>query len=167
MAVLREPALALGGFDPALDVGTPTGGAGDLEMFFRVVAAGHTLVYEPSAVVLHRHRTTMAALHRQRRGDGTGSYSWWLGAGRRYGRRVYAGLRRQALRWAVTHHGRNLARTLLYPELWPPGLTWAEARGAARAATGSLYRAALAQAAEQAAAHPEEPTAPPLVHPQV
>ncbi len=166
MAVLRGPVLALGGFDPALDVGTPTGGAGDLEMFFRVVAAGHVLVYEPSAVVLHRHRTTMDALVRQRRGDGTGPYSWWLGAGRRYGSRQHAALRWHAARWTVTHHGRNLVRTALYPELWPPALTGAEARGAARAVTGGLYREALARAAEQAAAHPGEPTAPPLVHPQ-
>ena len=132
----------------------------------RLVAAGHALVYEPSAVVRHRHRATMAGLARQRRGDGTGSYSWWLGAGRRYGRRQYAGLRRQAVRWAVHHHVLNAARSLLYPELFPPVLSWADARGAARAATSDLYRRALRQAAEQAAAHPTEPTAPPLVHPR-
>ena len=166
MAVLREPVLALGGFDPALDVGTPTGGGGDLELFFRVVAAGHALVYEPSAVVMHRHRTTMAGLARQRRGDGTGSYSWWLGAGRRYGRRNAGGLRRQAVRWAVHHHLRNVARGLLYPDLFPPALSWAEARGAARAATGDLYRRAQRQAARESAAHPDEPSAPALVHPQ-
>jgi glycosyltransferase involved in cell wall biosynthesis len=165
MAVLREPVLALGGFDPALDVGTPTGGGGDHELLFRLIAAGHAVVYEPSAVVRHRHRSTMAGLARQRRGDGTGAYSWWLGAGRRYGRRQRAGLRRQAVRWALHHHVLNAARSLLYPELFPPVLSWADARGAARAATGDLYRRALRQAAEQAAAHPGEPTAPPLVHP--
>ncbi|NEK94476.1 glycosyltransferase [Modestobacter muralis] len=166
MAVMRVPVLGLGGFDPALDVGTPTGGAGDHELFFRVIAAGHALVYEPSAVVMHRHRTTMPGLARQRRGDGTGSYSWWLGAGRRYGRRQYAGLRRQAVRWALRHHLTNVARSLLYPELFPPALSWADARGAAEGATGGLYRRALRQAAAQSAAHPGEPTAPPLVHPR-
>lgn len=46
----------IGGFDPALDAGTPTGGGGDLEMFFRVVQEGYVLVYEPAAVVRHMHR---------------------------------------------------------------------------------------------------------------
>jgi hypothetical protein len=32
----------IGGFDPALDVGTLTDGGGDLEMFFRVLQEGHT-----------------------------------------------------------------------------------------------------------------------------
>jgi hypothetical protein len=107
----------------------------------------------------------MEGLLRQRAGDGTGIYSFWLGAGRRYGRPHRVALQRQALRWGLLHHGRNLARSLLYPELWPPALTWAEARGTARAVTGTAYRQALGMVAEQAAAHPAEPTVPPLVHP--
>ena len=46
----------IGAFDPALDVGTPTRGGGDLEMFFRVLKDGYALVYEPRAIVRHRHR---------------------------------------------------------------------------------------------------------------
>ncbi|MGY1684732.1 glycosyltransferase family 2 protein [Geodermatophilus sp. SYSU D00867] len=165
MAVLRDPVLALGGFDPALGVGTPTAGGDDMEMFFRVVATGHGLVYEPSAVVLHRHRTTMEGLARQRAGDGAGIYSFWLGAGRRYGRRHRIALQRQALRWGLEHHGRNLVRSYLYPDLWPPALSRAEARGAGRAVTGGLYRRARAQSEKQAVAHPEAPTTPPIVYP--
>ena len=47
MAYRRTLFDHVGGFDPALDVGTCTNGGGDLEMFFRVLKAGHTLVYAP------------------------------------------------------------------------------------------------------------------------
>jgi O-antigen biosynthesis protein len=55
----------IGDFDPALDVGTVTNGGGDLEMFFRALKAGHTLVYEPSAIVRHRHRRDYKQLQEQ------------------------------------------------------------------------------------------------------
>ena len=62
MAFRRAFFDARGLFDPALDVGTPANGGGDLEMFFRVLKTGHTLVYEPAAMVRHRHRRDYAAL---------------------------------------------------------------------------------------------------------
>ena len=52
----------IGHFDPALDVGTPTLGGGDHEMFFRCVRSGMICLYEPTAVVRHRHRRTMEEL---------------------------------------------------------------------------------------------------------
>ena len=65
MAYRRTLFGLIGGFDPGLDVGTVTNGGGDLEMFFRVLEEGHTLVYEPSAVVRHRHRRDYASLQTQ------------------------------------------------------------------------------------------------------
>jgi GT2 family glycosyltransferase len=65
MAFRRSLFGRIGPFDPALDVGTPTRGGGDLEMFFRVLKEGHALVYEPRAIVRHRHRQSMEALRRQ------------------------------------------------------------------------------------------------------
>jgi GT2 family glycosyltransferase len=65
MAFRRSVFARIGPFDPALDVGTPTRGGGDLEMFFRVLKEGHALVYEPRAIVRHRHRRTLAALRSQ------------------------------------------------------------------------------------------------------
>jgi glycosyltransferase involved in cell wall biosynthesis len=56
---------AIGKFNVALDVGTPTGGGGDIEFFFRCVAAGYTLRYEPAALVRHVHRRDAASLDRQ------------------------------------------------------------------------------------------------------
>ena len=72
MAYRREVFDRIGGFDTALDVGTVTNGGGDLEMFFRVLEEGHVLVYEPSAVVRHRHRRELADLRTQITNDGVG-----------------------------------------------------------------------------------------------
>jgi glycosyltransferase involved in cell wall biosynthesis len=62
MAFRREVFDAVGPFDVALDVGTPSNGGGDVEMFHRVVASGRTLVYEPSALVWHTHRREWSSL---------------------------------------------------------------------------------------------------------
>lgn len=56
---------AIGNFDVGLDVGTPTGGGGDIEFFFRCVASGYPLRYEPAALVRHTHRRDKASLDRQ------------------------------------------------------------------------------------------------------
>lgn len=61
-----------GGFDPALGVGTPTLGADDMAAFFGVIKDGYQLVYQPSAVVMHRHRRTYEELTRQIFGYGSG-----------------------------------------------------------------------------------------------
>ena len=65
MAFRTEVVRSLGGFDPALDTGRPLPGGGDLDMFFRVLVAGHALVYAPAAAVWHHHRRTEAELRRQ------------------------------------------------------------------------------------------------------
>jgi GT2 family glycosyltransferase len=72
MAFRRSVFTRVGPFDPALDAGTATQGAGDLEMFFRVLKAGDTVCYEPAAVVRHRHRRTHAELRAQIESWGTG-----------------------------------------------------------------------------------------------
>ncbi len=67
-AVLRE----LGGFDIALGPGTPSLGGEDLEVFARLLWAGHGLGFEPAALVHHRHRDDALGLERQIRGYGLG-----------------------------------------------------------------------------------------------
>ena len=52
MAYRKEALVELGGFDTALDAGTPAGGAGDLDMFHRVLTSGRTICYAPLAVNL-------------------------------------------------------------------------------------------------------------------
>jgi GT2 family glycosyltransferase len=64
-AARRSLLFDVGGFDEALGVGSPTGGGEDIDLFVRVVLGGHALVYEPDAVVWHRHRADDAALSKQ------------------------------------------------------------------------------------------------------
>lgn len=65
MAARRSWLEHLGGFDTALDVGTPSHGAGDLDLFHRTLLAGGTVRYEPTAIVWHYHRRELGALRRQ------------------------------------------------------------------------------------------------------
>src|SRR5205823_144732 len=55
MAFRRDVLEQLGGFDPALDMGSYVGGGGDLDVFRRLLDDGEIAVYEPSAVVRHHH----------------------------------------------------------------------------------------------------------------
>ncbi|MDO8587139.1 MAG: glycosyltransferase [Armatimonadota bacterium] len=64
MAYRKEVFDKMGGFDPAFDVGTPTGGGGDMEMFHRLARAGCVIAYRPDAVVRHRHRADERDLRR-------------------------------------------------------------------------------------------------------
>lgn len=68
----RSLLLALGGFDEALDTGAPLPGGGDLDIFYRVLRSGRTMVYEPRYAVYHEHRETLPQLRRQ-------YWSWGLG----------------------------------------------------------------------------------------
>ena len=70
MAFRAELLRRIGGFDTALDVGTPSHGAGDIEMFHRVLMSGAVAHYEPSALVWHSHRRDRTALARQLRDNG-------------------------------------------------------------------------------------------------
>lgn len=72
MAFTRSVLGELGGFDPALGAGTRARGGDDLSAFFEVIQHGHRLVYEPSAIVRHRHAEDLLALKRQVYGYGVG-----------------------------------------------------------------------------------------------
>lgn len=78
MAVRREAVLTrLHGFDDALDAGTPTQSGGDHDLFTRVLTAGFRIVYDPGALVWHRHRREWRELARTIQGYGTGVYAAW------------------------------------------------------------------------------------------
>ncbi|MFC3204761.1 glycosyltransferase [Aquamicrobium soli] len=72
MAFRRNLLVSLGGFDEALDTGSPLPGGGDLDIFYRVLRSGRTMVYEPELAVYHEHRETIPQLRRQ-------YWSWGLG----------------------------------------------------------------------------------------
>ncbi|MBD2081284.1 glycosyltransferase [Leptolyngbya sp. FACHB-17] len=65
MAFRRDLFTRIAPFDPALDVGTPSGGAGDVELFHRLVAQGYTMLYEPNMLVWHTHRRYFSGLKQQ------------------------------------------------------------------------------------------------------
>ncbi len=72
MAFRTEWLRAAGGFDPAIGAGTLARGGDDLLAFLRVLLAGRTLVYEPCAIVRHRHRREDGEVRAQSFGYGVG-----------------------------------------------------------------------------------------------
>lgn len=72
MAFRAAALRAMGGFDPALGTGTPARGGDDLLAFFRTAVSGHSVVYQPAALVWHHHRRDSEALSRQAFGYGVG-----------------------------------------------------------------------------------------------
>ncbi len=153
MAFRRTVFDSVGTFDPALDVGTPSGGAGDIELLHRVVAAGHVLRYEPSALVWHYHRHTMDALRRQLFDNGR-SFPIYLMTCARNGtlpRRTIASF--AAREWV----GRWLLGRLVRPRGMPRRLVLAELMGTI--ASPALYVWTRAHA-RRVARLPEEEAAP-------
>ena len=128
MAYRRSLFDRIGTFDPALDVGTVTNGGGDLDMFFRVLQEGHTLVYEPSAVVRHRHRREYGQLKTQISNNGIGFYSYLVRAAIHFPRERIAILR-LALWWLWWWNVRRLIISLTRPGLFPRDLILAELQG--------------------------------------
>lgn len=54
-AFRRDVLSSLGGFDPLLGAGTRTRGGEDLDIFIRLMRSGGKLLYEPGAIIWHRH----------------------------------------------------------------------------------------------------------------
>jgi len=65
---------ALRGFDTKLGAGTAARGAEDLDVFVRLLRAGHAIAYEPGAIVWHQHPATEAQLHQR-------AYEYGVGMG--------------------------------------------------------------------------------------
>ncbi len=128
MAFRRTLFECIGLFDPALDVGTVTNGGGDLEIFFRLLQEGHTLVYEPSAVVYHRHRRDYAQLKRQITNNGIGLYSYFVRSALAYPnqRRMFAFL---GIYWILYWSIRRLLLTFVRPMSTTRALILAELYG--------------------------------------
>ncbi len=127
MAFRRDVLRALGGFDPALDAGTSTRGAGDLDLFFRVLKSGGDLLYEPAALVRHRHRREMAELERQIRDNGS------VFAYIRRNLRAFPDQRRQFVRlgaeWFIRRLAKDWLRSCVSPQRYPRALRRAELAG--------------------------------------
>jgi GT2 family glycosyltransferase len=145
MAFRRSVFDRIGLFDPALDVGTVTSGGGDLEMFFRVLKAGHMLVYEPAAIVRHRHRRDYEGLRTQLSNNGIGFYSYLVRSATAHPNERGAFVRLGAW-WLWYWNVRRLIRSFVQPGSFPRDLVLAELRGSL---TGlRRYRSASRRAAE-------------------
>jgi glycosyltransferase involved in cell wall biosynthesis len=134
MAYRRSLFDRVGRFDTALDVGTVTNGGGDLEMFFRVLKEGHALVYEPCAVVLHRHRRDYAQLRTQLANNGIGFYSYIVRSALHYKDERFA-FARLGLWWFWWWNIRRLLISFLRPQRFPRDLIIAELRGSLKGLT--------------------------------
>jgi glycosyltransferase involved in cell wall biosynthesis len=132
MAFRKDILERLGGFDTALDVGTPAAGGGDLDMFHRIIMTEEVLAYSPDVLVWHQHRIDMSGLKRQLYGHGR-AYGVYLIKRWREGRLS----RRQILRFALLRWIFWLAGRLilgLCGRHWLPlPLLWTEAWGALHA----------------------------------
>jgi len=64
MAFRRDTLEKVGHFDERLDVGA-AGCSGDSELWYRILANGYAIHYNPRAVVHHFHRESMNGLHKQ------------------------------------------------------------------------------------------------------
>jgi len=122
--VLRE----MGGFAVDLGAGTPAHGGEDLDILRRVITAGHAVVYEPGALMWHRHRRSMEALRRQMFRYGVGlsaTVAKWLLEDRAVAadvvRRLPAGARHVLS--PTSRKNQNKSTT------FPPELTWRERLG--------------------------------------
>jgi glycosyltransferase involved in cell wall biosynthesis len=128
MAFRRRFFDAHGPFDPGLDVGTPANGGGDLEIFLRVLAQGHALVYEPAAMVRHRHRRSYPELRTQIANNGIGFYAYLVRTAR-WHPEARGSVLRLGLWWFWWWNLRRLAAGLLGRGRVPLDLVVAELKG--------------------------------------
>ena len=126
MAMRRAALAQIGDFDTALDVGTPSHGGGDLDIFHRLLLGGWSAHYEPSAIVWHFHRATRSGLRRQMYDNGRafGTYLLVRLKDGRVPRRLVAGAMVRWISWLIGRIPRRFLRRERMPlpyiaaELW-------------------------------------------------
>ena len=121
--VLRE----LGGFDPVLGPATLASGGEDLDLYIRILRAGHAVAYEPSAIVWHQHPRDMRRLRRQ-------VYRYGVGLGAMLAKQLIAGPERRDVIRAVPAGGRCVRdfgsrKNASKPTNYPRHLAWVERLG--------------------------------------
>ncbi len=152
MAYRRTVFGEIGGFDPALDVGTVTNGGGDLEMFFRVVESNHLLAYAPAAMVRHRHRRRYEKLKTQIANNGVGFYAY-VACGLACYPRSFWNFLAIALYWFIAWDLRRAWIAFKHPTRIPSDLIWAELKGS----LAGLFRYAKARRQVEAVSNTSAP----------
>jgi GT2 family glycosyltransferase len=130
MAFRTAVLQASGGFDEALGPGLPTHSGEDLALFMELLAAGHQIGYEPTAIIEHQHRTTMADLDRQIHDYGVGFTAMLTAVALRNPRHVL-GLAAIVPAWLRSLRAESTAKTVNRADDYPPALHRAELRGMA------------------------------------
>jgi hypothetical protein len=123
-SAFRHPDIGL--FDEALGAGTPAPVGEDTDLFYRVLAAGFRVVYEPAAVVWHRNRREMSELRAQIFGYSAGHVAYNLTTWRRDGDR--RGLLRVLVELPL-HDVQQLVRVVLRRAPYPLEIVLAEVTG--------------------------------------
>ncbi len=75
-SLFRDPKIGL--MHEALGPGMPSGVGEDTYLFYRILKAGYTMIYDPNAYVWHRHRTDMESLRAQLYGYSKGHVAYHL-----------------------------------------------------------------------------------------
>jgi GT2 family glycosyltransferase/Ser/Thr protein kinase RdoA (MazF antagonist) len=111
-AVRRGWLERVGGFDESLGVGSPGQAAEDVDLVYRLLAAGAAIQYEPDAIVFHERADTPRRLATSRAyGFGMGTFcARWIRRGDAYGVCMLAG-------WCVDRV-RALGGACLYRRWW-------------------------------------------------
>jgi GT2 family glycosyltransferase len=152
MAFRRDAIERIGRFDCALGTGTATLAGEDTAALGALLLAGGTVVYQPSAIVHHRHRRDYAALERVMLGYGRGLSAYYASMVVRHPRCLpeLVRLTGRAIRDQFSRDGQRLRelegfppellrinrKGLLQGAFIYPG-AWLRARRLANAATGS------------------------------
>jgi glycosyltransferase involved in cell wall biosynthesis len=129
MAYRKSVFSTAGMFDTALDVGTPSSGGGDLDMFHRLLASGLHMAYEPTAWVRHRHRRDREGLRRQIHANGRSFGVYLL---KTWSRKTapHGAVASYALTWFTSWIlWRSLRSALRRRGSMPFDISWAELRG--------------------------------------
>ena len=125
MSFRRRALQQAGGFDEALDPGSPALAGGDIDLFYRLLKANQTLIYEPTVTVWHIHQREPGAAKRQSAAYGRGTaaaYAKWALAGDWTAVRMLIGL------WA-RYYPRQLWLAWTHSGFMTPALAWAGWRG--------------------------------------
>lgn len=127
MAFRARSLREIGGFDHALGTGTPARGGDDLLAFFRTAVTGHSIVYQPGALVWHHHRRDPQSLKRQAFGYGVGLGAYLAATVAREPRTALSLLRK--LPAGVAYALRDSRPDAADPTAWPARLARLERLG--------------------------------------
>ena len=128
MAFRTAVLQASGGFDEALGPGIGTHSGEDLAVFVELLAAGHQIGYEPTAIIEHQHRTTMADLERQIHDYGVGFTAMLTAVTVRNPWHVL-GLAAVVPAWLRSLRAQSSAKSANRADDYPPALARTELRG--------------------------------------